>query len=139
VQLEPDNADAYVGRGKVLRDRKDYERALADFERVTRLQPESPEGYNELAWVWATCPRASVRNANLALEHAARACQLSEWADPLCLDTYAAAQAAAGEFAQAVRWQKKALEHQDAVSPKLLEEMRARLKLYEARKPYRLP
>jgi tetratricopeptide (TPR) repeat protein len=139
LQLTPENAEAYVGRGKALRDLKQYDRALADFQKATRLEPESPEGYNELAWVWATCPRDGVRNPDLALEHAARACQLSDWQDALCLDTYAAAHAAAGNFEQAVRWQKKALALADDVSKTVLEEMRARLKLYERQQAYVLP
>jgi tetratricopeptide (TPR) repeat protein len=139
LQLDAENAGAYLGRGKVRRDQKDYERALADFQKATQLEPDSADGYNDMAWVWATCPGNKVRNPNLALEHAGRACQLAEWKDPLCLDTYAAAHAAAGDFEQAVRWEKKALALADDVSKTLRDEMQARLKLYEAHKPYRLP
>jgi serine/threonine-protein kinase len=139
VQLDPEDADALIGRGKALRDLKSYERALADFQKAIRLAPGSPDGYSELAWLWATCPRANVRNPDLALEHAARACQLSEWKDPSCLDSYAASHAAAGNFQEAVRWEKKALGFPDDVSKPLLEEMRARLKLYEKGQAYVLP
>jgi serine/threonine-protein kinase len=138
LRLDPRSAEAYVGRGRARRDQNDFDGALADFEQATRLEPDSPEGYNELAWVWATCPRADLRHADLALEHAARACQLSDWRDPLCLDTYAAAYATLGDFDQAVRWQKKALEFPEDLSAALLDELRARLKLYEDHKPYRL-
>ena len=138
LRLDPTSADACIGRGKARRDQKDFDGAVADFEQATRLEPDSPEGYNELAWVWATCPRADLRHGDLALEYAARACRLSDWQDPLCLDTYAAAFANLGDFDQAVRWQKKALEFPDDLSATVLDELRARLKLYEDRKPYRL-
>jgi tetratricopeptide (TPR) repeat protein len=138
LRLDPRSADAYIGRGKARRDQKDYDGAVADFQQATRLEPDSPEGYNELAWVWATCPRADLRRGDLALEYAGKACQLSDWEDPLCLDTYAAAYASLGEFDQAVRWQKKALGFTDDLSETDLEELRARLKLYEEHKPYRL-
>jgi tetratricopeptide (TPR) repeat protein len=138
LRLDPRSADAYVGRGKALRDQKDFDGALADFRQATRLEPDSPEGYNELAWVWATCPRADLRNGNVALEYATRACRLSDWADPLCLDTFAAAYATLGDFDQAVRWQKKALEAPDDLPETLRDELRARLKLYENHQPYRL-
>jgi serine/threonine-protein kinase len=138
LRLDPRSADAYIGRGKARRDQKDYDGAVADFEQATRLEPDSPEGYNELAWVWATCPRANLRRGDLALEYAGKACQLSDWDNPLCLDTYAAAYASLGEFDQAVRWQKKALGFTDDLSDTDLDEFRARLKLYEEHKPYRL-
>ena len=138
LRLDPQCADAYVGRGRALRDRKDYDGAVADFRQATRLEPDSPEGYNELAWVWATCPRADLRNGGVALEYATTACRLSEWADPLCLDTFAAAYATLGDFDQAVRWQRKALEASTDLPEATREELRARLKLYENHQPYRL-
>jgi serine/threonine-protein kinase len=138
LRLDPRSADAYVGRGRALRDRKDYDEAMADFRKATRLEPDSPEGYNELAWVWATCPRADLRNGSVALEYATTACRLSDWADPLCLDSFAAAYATLGDFDQAVRWQRKALEASDDLTEAVREELRARLKLYENHQPYRL-
>lgn len=36
---------AYNGRGNVYFDRKDYDRAIADFNRVIELDPKSPGGY----------------------------------------------------------------------------------------------
>jgi tetratricopeptide (TPR) repeat protein len=138
LRLDPRSADAHVGRGKVLRDQKDFEGALADFRQATRLEPDSPEGHNELAWVWATCPRADLRNGSLALEHATTACRLSEWQDPLCLDTIAAAYATLGDFDEAVRCQKKALEVPGDLPETVRDELRARLKQYENHQPYRL-
>jgi tetratricopeptide (TPR) repeat protein len=138
IRLTQDYVEAYIGRGKVRRDLKDYERAQADFERAIRLQPEVAEGYNELAWMWATCAVAKLRNPALALEHAARACKLTDWKDPRYLATYAAANAAAGNFDKAVRWQKKALALPEGLFPQQLDDLRAGLKLYESHKPYRV-
>jgi tetratricopeptide (TPR) repeat protein len=138
LRLDPQSADAYVGRGRALRDRKDYDGAVADFRQAIRLEPDSPEGYNELGWVWATCPRADLRNGTVALEYATTACRLSDWADALCLDTFAAAYATLGDFDQAVRWQRKALDTSADLPERTREELRARLKLYENHQPYRL-
>jgi serine/threonine-protein kinase len=138
LRLDPRSADSHVGRGRALRDTKDYDGAVADFRQAIRLEPDSPEGYNELAWVWATCPRDDLRNGGGALEYATKACRLSDWADPLCLDTFAAAYATLGDFDRAVRWQKKALAAAGDLPEATLEELRARLKLYENHQPYRL-
>jgi hypothetical protein len=52
------------------------------------------------------------------------------------LDTLAAASAEAGDFGQAVKYQKKAVEDR-AFAKANGEAARKRLKLYEARKPHR--
>ena len=63
-----------------------------------------------------------------------RACELTDWQDPTCLDTLAAASAECGEFDAAVRWQEKAL---SLAPPELVAEYTARLSLYRQGRPYR--
>jgi tetratricopeptide (TPR) repeat protein len=122
-------AVAYAGRG-------DYGRAVKDYEAALRLVPDHPAATRNLAWLRATCPDAKYRDADLAVEGAKKACELTAWRSAAAFDTLAAAYAEAGQFDEAVKWQKKAL-----ADRKLAEEsggeMRGRLRLYEARKPYR--
>ncbi len=62
----------------------------------------------------------------------------SEWKVPGCFEAVAAAYAEAGQFDEAVKWQKKALE--DPAFPTAAGDVtRERLKLYEQAKPYRTP
>jgi len=63
-----------------------------------------------LARLYATCPMAELHNVTKAIEHGTKACELSGWAEPICLDGLAAAYAKAGRFDLAVRWQKDATE-----------------------------
>jgi hypothetical protein len=59
--------------------------------------------------------------------------------DEVAMDSLAAAYAGAGDFEEAVKWQKKALELPEAFPKADLDKVRQRLKLYEERKPYREP
>ena len=62
---------------------------------------------------------------------------MTEWKQASYLGTLAAAHAEAGDFDEAVKWQKNALESSDELPKEEVEKMRSRLKLYEAGKPYR--
>jgi hypothetical protein len=75
----------------------------------------------------------------IVIELATEACELSDWKIPNYLDTLAAAYAETGQFADALKWQKKALEHPEAFEAAALEQSRQRLKLCEAREPYHEP
>ena len=103
--------------------------------RSIRLDPGKAPGVQPSAWIRATCPDAKYRDGKQAVASATRACELTEWKDAITLDTLAAAYAEAGDFDAAVKWQTKA----NAMFPegKDKSEGEARLKLYQARKPYR--
>ncbi len=62
-----------------------------------------------LARLYATCPKAELHNATKAVEHGTSACEMSGWAEPICLDALAAAYAEAGRFDLAVQQQKDAI------------------------------
>jgi tetratricopeptide (TPR) repeat protein len=94
--------------------------------------------YNNLAWLLATCPDASVRDGAKAIELAQQAVKLSGGKDPGFLDTLAAAYAEAGHFFQAVETARKALVLAKQQKQQLLvHSLRARIALYEAGKPFR--
>jgi tetratricopeptide (TPR) repeat protein len=125
-------ADAQVGAGQFNEARQSLEEAI-------KAGPRSPGAHSSLAWELATCWADPVRDGPKAIELAKKACEMTEWKNADFIDTLAAAHAEAGQFDEAVKWQKKAMEHPEAIGAGGLERAKSRLALYEARKPYHQP
>ena len=81
----------------------------------------------------ATCNDAEYRDGKKAVIYAKRACDLLDWNSQDALDTLAASAAETGNWEDAIKWQKKAIELADESSRK---ELRERLKLYQSETPY---
>jgi tetratricopeptide (TPR) repeat protein len=133
---------AFACRADAWRNKGDYGKALADYEEAVRLTPRfDPPDVDVMtnrAWIMAVCPDGKYRDGKKAVELARRACELTDWCQAPYLDTLAAAYAEAGEFQQAVKYQKKALACPDFAEQQK-EAGRKRLKLYEEGKPCREP
>jgi tetratricopeptide (TPR) repeat protein len=136
IKLDPNNAVAIDRRGSVYAIENEYRKAIDEYYESIRVDPKYPSPYNNLAWLLATCPKDKLRDGKKALELATKACELSEWKWTFNLGTLGAAYAECGDFKEAVKWQKKAIElgYEDVVE---LEKAQKRLKLYEEGKPYR--
>jgi tetratricopeptide (TPR) repeat protein len=135
IRLDPNLAMAYYHRGLAWDDESDTDKAIADFDESIRLDPNNVHHENALAWLFATCPDEKYRDGQKAVEHATKACELTDWKEPGWIDTLAAANAEASDFEKAVKWQQKAMEMADE-SEKA--DYKSRLDLYEAGKPYRV-
>lgn len=123
IRLDPGSEQAYVARANGRFQSGDYERAVADIESALRLNPASPTAAAFAAWLRATCPDASFRDAAQAVELARKAGDLEGWAYPENFDVLAAANAERGDFQAAIAAQETAIALQ-ARSPATLRDRR---------------
>jgi tetratricopeptide (TPR) repeat protein len=137
VRLDPRDSDAYCGRGWAWREKQEFARSLADFSQALRINSRDACALDGRAWIFATCPNPTYRDGKKAVEIAIEACELTRWKEAYCLETLAAAYAEVGDFAAAVKWQVKAIELES--DPKEKEDYRARLKLFQEKKPFHEP
>jgi|GEM_PF-359477 phosphatidylglycerol:prolipoprotein diacylglycerol transferase len=146
LQKDPTSLDALDTREKAHFAMRDYGRAVDDLKSAVASHPQSAMALNRLAWIEATCPRASVRDGAAALEHAKEACALTSSRNPEYLATLAAAQAERGDFSNSVETVREALRlatsvsrAEVAVAPGDLTRMRRQLQAALENQPFRDP
>jgi len=96
---------------------------------------------NDVAWIRATHPDASFRDGAQAVRLATNVNDMLRGQNVSVLDTLAAAQAEIGEWRRAANTLRKAVGRAEATSvpAAVVADMKKRLSLYEAQKPYRDP
>lgn len=135
LELEPDSAATHAILADALYARGDTLSALGEWREAIRLAPAYVPALRQAAWVLATSTDDALRNGTEAVEFGLRAMQATAGKDPAVLDALAAAYAEAGRFEAAALTARRAL---PAASPAQAEQIRNRLALYEARRPFRV-
>lgn len=111
--------------------------AVNQLNEALRLKPDSTLAMNNLAWLLATSPDASVRDGARAVRLAERACEITGYQQTILVGTLAAAYAEAGRFDDAIATAGKACTLASASGEQdLLQKTRQLLELYRAHKPY---
>jgi tetratricopeptide (TPR) repeat protein len=134
IQINPKFTNAYTRRDYVYQLKGDYGQVITDLNQAIQSNPKAAGNYNQLAWLLATCPQAGFRNGAQAVQDATTACQLTGWKAPVVLDTLAAADAEAGDFVDAVKWENQALATPS--TDVIATGRKNRLALYQAHQPY---
>jgi protein O-mannosyl-transferase len=142
LRLKPGYTDARCNLGGALASQGRFAEAVEQYETALDSAPEAIAVLNNLAWLLATCPEASLRDGQRAVELARKAERLSTREHPAILGTLAAAYAEAGHFSDAVETARRAIAlAMEQGDQTLAEQTRQRLALYEEGAPYheRLP
>jgi tetratricopeptide (TPR) repeat protein len=110
IQLGHRTPQVFFWRAMVFHVQKNEAKVIPDLEESARLDPTSSLAHLGLAWTLSTASDDALRDGRKALVHAQKGCELTDYKNPGALETLAAAHAECGNFRDAVRWQKEALQ-----------------------------
>ena len=137
VRLDPYGPAVRLRYARLLHLDKQFGPAAREYREAMRLSPDPVVMKVDLAWLLATCPEDSVRSAPEAVQLGEEANRTTEGKDLRALEVLAAAYAAAGRFADAVRPATTALELAAAAGRTgLAKDMQDRLQSYRAGRPF---
>jgi tetratricopeptide (TPR) repeat protein len=137
LELHPDDAGLreYLGICYFKSGRNGE--AIDQFEQSLRIGPADGGLLNNLAWILATCPEASLRDGKRALDLARQANDLAGGKSPLILGTLAAALAETGQFPQAVETARRAVRLAvEQGNDQLVARLQTEMKLYQVGRPF---
>ena len=121
----------------------DYPASLRDLQTALKADKNDPEILNDLAWLRATAPDATVRDGHDSVSLARKAVALCPQPTSYrVIDTLAAAYAEASDYPRAVKCEKRALSDagkaikDPTISQKFQKEATNRIQLFEQNQPY---
>jgi Flp pilus assembly protein TadD, contains TPR repeats len=136
--LRPLDADCHTALAIALEEKGNPVEAIQHYQKALELAPKSISTLTNLAWLLATSQDASLRNGPKAVELAGQADRLVGGTNTLVLRTLAAAYAENGEFANAIRTARSAIQlarmHGE---DSLTTDIDQQIALYQLRMPYR--
>jgi Flp pilus assembly protein TadD len=136
--LRPSDADCHTTLAIALEEKGNPAEAIQHYQKSLELAPKSVPTLTNLAWLLATSQDASLRNGPKAVELAGQADRLAGGTNTLVLRTLAAAYAENGEFANAIRTARSAMQlarmhGEDSLTTDLDQQ----IALYQLGMPYR--
>jgi protein O-mannosyl-transferase len=136
--LNDSDADCHTTLAIALEEKGKPAEAIEHYQKALELSPQSIPTLTNLAWLLATSQDASVRNGSRSVDLATQADRLTGGANTVVLQTLAAAYAEKGEFANAIRTARSAMElarmHGD---DSVTRDLNQQIALYQLGMPYR--
>jgi protein O-mannosyl-transferase len=140
LEIEPGNVETRNTLGTALIQQGMLREAIDQWQDVLAIQPENGNAASNLAWVFATCPDASVRDGARAVELGERALRISSGKIAMIYRVLAAAYAESGRFAEAVETAQRGTELATTQGiPALAAELESNIALYQSGRPLRDP
>lgn len=153
-ELNPRDSLTHAYLGLALSRKCKFKEAERHYREAVRLKEDFLFARSQWAWILATCPSNEVRDGKLALMVALPLLEGSAWTSPRALDVVAAAYAETGDFTNAVRFAREAIQLAGESPPErrapshsvtaasrdyTIEDLQRRLEHYLRRVPFRSP
>ena len=140
LEIEPHNVEARNILGTALIQQGHVKEAIQQWQEALAIEPANGNAASNLAWVFATCPDASIRDGGRAVELAEKAVQISGGQIPMIFHILAAAYAENGRFSDAIETARRgaALANSQG-NAGLASELQNNIALYQAGRPLRDP
>jgi SAM-dependent methyltransferase len=136
-QTPSKSSEAQTKTANNLWEQENFAEAITHDRLALKMQPDSFEALNNLAWMLAICPEASLRNGTEAVQLGEKACLLTHYRTTAVVGTLAAAYAEAGRFDDAIWMAQKACAlASESGEQELLKRNQELLVLYRAHQPY---
>lgn len=140
LEINPNFLIAHNNLAKIFAEQGKIAQAIEHYRAVLRINPDWLEPANSLAWILATAQNPQWRDGKEALRLAKRVCDRIGEANPVFLDTLAAAYAESGQFEIAVETARRAISLARGNGQNdLAERIEKRLLLYQQHQPYHQP
>ena len=140
LEIEPHNVEARNILGTALIQQGHVKEAIQQWQEALVIEPENGNAASNLAWVFATCTDASIRDGGRAVELAEKAVQISGGQIPMIFHILAAAYAENGRFSDAIEAaQRGAALANSQGNAVLASELQNNIALYQAGRPLRDP
>ncbi len=134
IELNPNILGSYQIRAHIYERQRNYRKAIHEHETCCQLFPGDPRPIVEMAFFLAASPDDGMRDGKRAIELATKACEMTEWQNDSAIAALATAHAEVGEWDDAIRYQKSALDKAPAYKQKRRQE---NLQLFEKKCPMR--
>jgi tetratricopeptide (TPR) repeat protein len=135
IRLQPDSA-GFNNRGFSYMLLGEFGKSVDDLETAIKLEPTNMFPVANLGYIRACCPEAQYRDGVKAVALMRKACDADNHLDPENLHILACAYAERGDFARAVRWERKALELNPANKTNAQTTYAKALELFKQTKPF---
>jgi tetratricopeptide (TPR) repeat protein len=138
LEIKPKYVEALHNLGIALLRKGKLDEGINCFQKALEIEPRNAGVENDLAWILATSPRASLRNGPKAVALAEEADRLSDGKNPATLSTLAAAYAEAGRFPEAIAAAQRALQQAAARNNTTrINTLKTQIGFYQAGSPFR--
>lgn len=133
--LAPTNPDVPTARGHYWLRKKNYAKAISEFDSALKMEPDYVKALVGKSLVLAAGSDMQLHDAQKAVELSNKACELTGWKDAAAIDSLGVAHAAAGNFNEAGKFVKQALD--DPLYSKAHgEQAKKRLALFQNNLPF---